>query len=416
MRSSAVSSSTGYHPSPLGRRALAWRILLAAALSVTGVAQLFIDVQHRHPLEVVLNLVGGAVAWIAVFFRRRWPLAVAIITGCVGVVAPLAGGPTLWALFSLATTRRWRHYIIASAIVLPLTLAAAVLPDGISDIVAITDEAGSPVESTSAILVTLALLVLVSVGPYALVAAWGGSVGNRRELLWSLQERAREAEADRDQRMQRARVTERQRIAREMHDGLAHRISQISLHAGALAYSSEQSATADDTVAQSATVIQETSHQALEELREVLGVLRDDSDDDPNRPLPTGRDLETLVAESKASGMKVSIDLDCAVTAALSTTLGRSVHRIVQECLTNAGKHAPGAPVSVTVGGRPGEEVTVRVSNPVPLSPPLSGPAIHGGGYGLVGLQERVELLDGTWSVTAEAGRFVVHARIPWSG
>ncbi len=420
MNTPAESGPTGYHPPPLGKRALAWRIVLAVLLSLFGVAQLFIGLRPDLIGQWVLNLVGGVIAWVAVFFRRRWPLAVAIICGCAAAVSALAAGPGLWALFSLATTRRWRHYLTASIITVTLALAVSLAPTGIEDLVAITDEAGAPVLSTSAILASLALLVVLSVGPYALVAAWGGSVGNRRELLWSLRERARQAEEDRDQRMERARVMERQRIAREMHDGLAHRISQISLHAGALSYSAAQSSPASgteqsDAVVRSATIVQEASHQALEELREVLGVLRGDSEDDPNRPLPTGRDLEALVTDARTADMVVDVDLDCTVTAGLSATLGRTVHRIVQESLTNAAKHAPGAPVSVEVTGQVGEHVTVRVSNPMPLSPPVSGPAAHGGGYGHVGLQERVELLDGTWSVTDGPGRFVVRARIPWA-
>src|SRR5690606_24426582 len=143
MRPPAESSATGYHPPALGKRALGWRILLAAFLSLTGVVQLVLEANDGAVVATVLNLVGGTVAWVAVFFRRRWPLLIAIVCGCAGVVSGLAGGPALWALFSLATTRRWRHYVVASVVVIPLILAAALLPEGMTELIAITDEAGS---------------------------------------------------------------------------------------------------------------------------------------------------------------------------------------------------------------------------------------------------------------------------------
>lgn len=379
------------------------------------------------PAQTVLTVVGGITGWTAIWFRRRHPFLVAIICGGAAAVSALAFGPVMWALFSLATTRRWRQYAVASLLSVLAIVASGFIDDPTGRFLLITDESGAPVTTSSAIAVTVVVLLLVGVGPYVLVAAWGGQVGNRRELLWSLRERAHQAEEERDLRAAQARVHERQRIAREMHDGLAHRISQISLHAGALAYSGR---TDPDTVTQSATVVQEAAHQALEELRGVLGVLRDDATPTSDRPLPTGADIEQLVAEVGEAGLDVDLDLDCGIVRAMPAGIGRAAYRIVQEGLTNVMKHAAGTPASVIVGGRVGDHVLVRVSNPIRLPAPRPpdpdraeaqlDPAgerpDRGSGYGLVGLQERVELLGGRWRLDRGAGQFVIEARLPWTG
>jgi signal transduction histidine kinase len=195
-----------------------------------------------------------------------------------------------------------------------------------------------------------------------------------------------------------------------MHDVLAHRISLLSLHAGALEIRPDASA---DEVAGAAGVIRASAHQALQDLREVIGVLRADTgqESDPERPQPTIADLPALADESRAAGMRVRLELAVAAGDVPALT-GRTAYRIVQEALTNARKHAPGAAVTVAIGGAPSAGLTVAVSNPWPVSPPA---AIPGTGTGLIGLAERTTLAGGRLTHgRTESGDFTLTAWLPW--
>ncbi len=212
--------------------------------------------------------------------------------------------------------------------------------------------------------------------------------------------------------MQEAQRAERDRIAREMHDVLAHRISLLSLHAGALEYN--PNATPEE-IARAAQVIRISARDAQEELREVIGVLRADVAEQPlAAPQPTIADLPALVEESRRAGMSVA--LECAIGGdELPQTLGRTVYRLVQEALTNARKHAPGQLVTIEVAGEPGASVRVIVSNRPPVGAGESvrrrHPAQVGSGTGLIGLGERVTLAGGTLEHGSLPGR-----RLPVDG
>src|SRR5262249_43002929 len=148
--------------------------------------------------------------------------------------------------------------------------------------------------------VELLVVVVITVA----VLGWGAYIGSRRELIWSFKNRAERAEAEQELRTAQARANERARIAREMHDVLAHRISQVSIHAGALA-----SRTALDAAQMraSATIIQDTAPQALADLRSVLGVLRAPETGRPlEPPQPTYADLVSLVDAVRAAGLEVT--------------------------------------------------------------------------------------------------------------
>ena len=134
----------------------------------------------------------------------------------------------------------------------------------------------------------------------------GMYIGSRRELLWTLRDRAERAEAEQALRVEQGQLNERARIAREMHDVLGHRISLIAMHAGALAYRTDL--TPAETH-QTAELIQATSHEALTDLRQVLGVLREgDPSGSVDRPQPTFGDLSALVLESERAGMRIQYD------------------------------------------------------------------------------------------------------------
>ena len=181
----------------------------------------------------------------------------------------------------------------------------------------------------------------------AVVVGWGLFVRARREVIFSLRERAARLEAEQRLRVEQARDAERRRIAREMHDVLAHRVSLLTLHAGALEFRPDAS---PEEVAEAAGVIRATAHAALEDLRGVIGVLRDgEGGDGPEPPQPTLADIPALVEESRAAGMKV----ECSIgepPGPVPDALGRTAYRVVQEGLTNARKHAPAAAVAVHVG------------------------------------------------------------------
>jgi signal transduction histidine kinase len=256
--------------------------------------------------------------------------------------------------------------------------------------------------------------LVLNAAVYAGVLAWALFVRARRQLLSSLRERAERAEAEQQMLAERARQAERVRIAREMHDVLGHRVSLIALQAGGL----EVRPGLPADVAQAAGVIRATARQALAELRQVIGMLRDNAEsssapdiDVPPAPLPTLADIPRLVEDSRRAGARVSLDMSVASDATPPGPLGRDAYRIVQEGLTNVHKHVVGGAASVTVQGCPGAGLHVTVSNPLP------GPgfAYRAGGSGLIGLAERVALAGGNLKHgPTEDGRFVVDAVLTW--
>jgi signal transduction histidine kinase len=158
-------------------------------------------------------------------------------------------------------------------------------------------------------------------------------------------------------------------------------------------------------------------HQALDELREVIGVLRDDSLPDiaaASRPLPGIADLPELIGESRAAGMRVETGGAAWPAAGLPDVAGRTAYRVVQEGLTNARKHAPGQPVTVTLGGGPGAGLDVSLVNAAGGA--SAGPAfpVPGSGTGLIGLTERLELAGGRLDWRNSDGEFRLRAWLPW--
>jgi signal transduction histidine kinase len=195
-----------------------------------------------------------------------------------------------------------------------------------------------------------------------------------------------------------------------MHDVLAHRISLVSMHAGALSYRTDLGA---EEVSRSAAVIHENAHQALTDLRQVLGVLREDEGTTSvHTPQPSFEDVHQLVHEAVRAGMNVDLHVGVADDRRMPEQVGRTVYRIVQEALTNARKHAPGTKVTVTVTGDVEDGVTVEVVNPMPLR--RMAPAAPGAGLGLVGLAERAELAGGRLHHLREGRNFMLAGWLPW--
>ncbi|MFD8551167.1 sensor histidine kinase [Streptomyces fradiae] len=277
---------------------------------------------------------------------------------------------------------------------------------------------GAVAAGVLAVLLMPSLLVHATVFVGALVAGamlpWfaGRFWWQYRELVRAGWERA--AHLEREQRLvaEQARLRERARIAQDMHDLLGHELSLIALSAGALQLSpdltDEQRAAARD--------IRSRAGAAVERLGEVVGLLREE--DAAPEPTPGGggapdAGLAELVASAAASGLAVELAVEGAAPAGagLPPAVGRAVHRVVREALTNAARHAPGAPVTVRlVHGGEGTEVRV-VNGPPARGRPGAAPS--GGGRGLVGLDERVRLAGGTFRHGPYDGGFAVTATLP---
>jgi signal transduction histidine kinase len=326
-----------------------------------------------------------------IWFRRRWPVGVALATVPSLILSLSAGVASLIAVFNVSFRRRPAVALIMAgvhqvAIVGYYLLWVSTYPFWAVWLWALTENAA-----------------LVALGMY---------LRARRQLLESLRERAEQAEATQHLLAEQARQAERARIAQEMHDVLAHRVSMMALQAGGLEVRPDLPAA---EVRQTAGLIRSTARQALEELRGVIGVLRDSgSDEAPRAPQPSLPDIARLVEDSRRAGINVQLDMRVETPDAAPAALGRDTYRIVREALTNVSKHAGGAAATVSVSGRPGDGLRVTVRNRLPPRP-AAGVPLPGAGLGLVGLAERVALSGGTLSHgPSPNGDFVVDAALRW--
>ena len=341
---------------------------------------------------LVADFIAGSLLCLGLWGRRRWPVPLAILAALLTTFSAAAGAAAGVLLFTVSVHRR------AS---LALAIAGLHLAAGVAFVwIRPNPQVAFWVQAV----ITLPIV--------AAVVAWGMYVRARRQLLDSLRERARRAEAEQQLRLEQARYLERARIAREMHDVLAHRISLVSLHAGALEFRVDA---APEEIARSAGVIRASAHQALQDLREILGVLRSDGDQEVTpAPLPELADVPRLVAESRRAGMRIALDCTAVELAAVPVGIGRTGYRVVQEGLTNARKHAPGVEATILVSGGQGAGLEIEVRNRWPTGPPAR-PVIPGAGQGLIGLRERTVIAGGRLEHgRTRAGDFRLAAWLPW--
>ncbi|CAL9599412.1 histidine kinase [Streptomyces sp. enrichment culture] len=374
------------------RTARDWLVDFSCFLLAVGVGLLAADALPAEDLPAPVAALDqwlGALSCAAVWLRRRWPVGLAVAMVPVGFLSVTAGGAVLISVFTLAVHRPFRYVAWVGGVSMALQPLYYWLRP----------------EPTLPYPVAVAFAVLLTV----VVGSCGLLVRSKRQLMLSLRDRARRAETEAQLRAERAQRLAREAIAREMHDVLAHRLTLLSVHAGALEFRPDAPR---DEIARAAGVIRESAHDALQDLREIIGVLRAGEPDDAGRPQPTLAALDTLVAESREAGMKVTLAQQVTDPAEVPASLGRTAYRIAQECLTNARKHAPGAEVTVTVTGAPGDGLTVTVRNPAPDG---DVPPVPGSGQGLIGLTERATLAGGHLhhGPTAEGG-FEVRAWLPW--
>ncbi len=347
---------------------------------------------------IALDLALGLVSLALLSLRRRHPLAVACTVVALLSVSAASFGPALVAIVSMGTWRR-RPWAV---------LTGGVFLTGLLVVIVLDLPTRAPDETPWQVVASVVLGPVV----YGAAAVTGFYIGARRELAANRVEQALAAEREQALVADTVREAERTRIAREMHDVLAHRISLVALHAGALVYRDDLTRA---QTAETAATIQTNAQLALTELRQVLGVLRPgDGAHDVEAPQPTLAELPALLADSREAGTEVTLDtsqLDGTLDQ-VPTTLSRNAFRVVQEALTNARKHAPSAPVRVALSGAPGEELEVEVVNPMAVR---SGAALPSAGVGLAGLTERAVLAGGTLEHGPQSdGSFRVRARLPW--
>ncbi|WP_433797555.1 sensor histidine kinase [Actinoplanes sp. CA-252034] len=340
---------------------------------------------------VLTDAVVGAIAAVGLWWRRRF---LAVLAVCLVLLTTFSLTSAVTGLIVVFTVGVHRRFAVLAGYAAAVLAANAVFPLLRPDSAVGYAEAFGWGATTTVI-----------------AALWGMLVRGRRQLIVTWRDRAERAEAEQRLRVAQARVLERTRIAREMHDVLAHRISLLSLHAGALEF---RPGAPPEEIAGAAAVVRSSAHQALQDLRAVIGVLRTGQPEDeqtPERPQPTLSALPALADESRSAGIRVRLEIAPAPETVPAAT-GRAAYRIVQEGLTNARKHAPGVAVRVAVGGVAGDGLTIEVRNPIPVTVPAR--PIPGTGMGLIGLTERAHLAGGRLDHGRVDDDFVLTAWLPW--
>jgi signal transduction histidine kinase len=397
----------------MGRRVLGVvATVVAVAVSLVSSVYVFGADGHLpgdeslHPSVLSsFSFVAAIAAAVLLCWRHRWPVLVTGIALVPSLVLTADAMAALIALAALAAARRDRMLWLGGALVYAAT-ALALWRDASWD--PYVTVAGKWMSTETAVGKIVGVAVTAAV-----LTAIPLTVGILRGTRADLRQRE---QRERELRDEVTRQEERSRIAHEMHDVLGHRLSLLSLQAGALEVSASPAA------GEVARTVRTTARQSLEDLRQVIGVLRDGRefltpDGAPSRPAPSLADLTTLVSETRQAGAPVNLMvlLDQASTAPAPLCL--AVYRIVQESLTNVLRHAPGAAADVTVRGGPGAGVALEIVNPLAVADPSPGSGSgSGSGTGLTGISERVTALGGTVSIgPTREHTFAVRAWLPWN-
>jgi signal transduction histidine kinase len=345
----------------------------------------------------------GVAASLALWWRRRFATSLTLVLLVLSAWLLTVGGASVIALFTAAVHRKTRPVALLTGLAVVCTLIQYRV---------------QPLDPDTSLSYWLA--VVINSLLLVLAVGWGMAIRARRQLVVSLAERAHRAETEQELRVGQARMRERERIAREMHDMLAHRLSLLSMHAGALEFRPDMP---HEELSRVAGVIRATAHQSLLDLREVIYVLREPDEGDDDLPLRkhTLGDLPELVDETRQTGTEVRYDERLADAEEAPAQLASTVYRILQEGLTNTRKHAPGSAVRVQVHGGPEGGVTLEMVNPVAdhrprpdRLDPMAAP-VPGSGSGLAGLVERASLAGGRLEHgRTTGGEFRLWAWLPW--
>ncbi|MCG8971290.1 sensor histidine kinase [Streptomyces sp. CL12-4] len=383
----------GAHPSALDAA-------LAAAVLACMVAGSFADphgpdgvtwgVRTPDPFSLLLMVLGAA----ALVLRRRAPLAVLVFTGCLSIVECVTGDPrapvvmsAVVALYTVAATTdrstTWRVGLLTMTVLTGVAMLAGPLPWYAQD--------------------NLAVFAWTGIGATA-----GDAVRSRRAFVRAIRERAEKAERTREEEARRRVAEERLRIARDLHDVVAHHIALVNVQAGVAAHVMDKR---PDQAKEALAHVREASRSALNELRATVGLLRQSDDPKaPTEPAPGLDRLDELVATFHHAGLHIEVARADQGTT-LPTAVDLAAYRIIQEALTNVQKHAgPQAKAEVSiVRVGPNIEVTVLDDGAGGTDAPADG-----GGHGLLGMRERVTAVRGTLTTGPRyGGGFRVHAILP---
>lgn len=351
---------------------------------------------------ILLGLVGVAAA-VALVWRHKWPVWISLGISALTIALPLDAITPLFALYAvvLALSGRW---LWACLVLTTAAEFASVWRDGTGtqvsswarDMFSIDDGTHFP---WWLVVVEVVFFVAIAVGPAMLVRS-------RKALRASKVNEDRSETKLRAMGAEVARQAERERIAREVHDALGHRLSLLSLHAAGLELASD-----DPKLARSAALVREGAQESMADLRSLLAVLRQAGDPDISKALPTLVDLPQLIDDSLAAGSPVVAGVFLDRGAELHEQVSRSAYRITQELLTNARRHAPGATVRLQIDGGPERGVQISTANRKP------DPTDHviRPGNGLTGVHERVQQAGGeSWVWVDDDGAFRTLVRLPW--
>lgn len=358
--------------------------VLPVAFGAVGTAEMV--VQGYGPLWASIGTYW--LACVALVFRRRYPLAMPLAVAAAQVLAALLG-------VELDAPASWILPVAFAAFA--VGLHAPRVPAGLASLGAALVVMMLTLELLADFSPDLIFGLVFTVGPWSLGYVLRRALERSRELA---------AEAERARHVvQLAAAAERERIARELHDVLAHSLSVMVVQASL----AEDLVRADpDGAVAAARQVQQSGRDALAETAHLLRLIRDDKDELGLRPQRSLADLPELVAEFRRLGVAVELSVDIGV-GPLPAAVELSSYRIVQEALTNALKYAPGSPVAVSVRLRSGT-IEIRVSN----GRSVTVEQALGGGHGLVGVQERVSLFGGTLRAEPTTdGGFVLEATLP---
>ncbi|WP_232254069.1 sensor histidine kinase [Brevibacterium casei] len=393
--------------------------------------------------------------WATVFVRQRWPW----VPFLAGLAPALLWGDCLLLLigtFHLIARGSRRSAIIASVTGTVVVIGSMVRhclspadlnPFGFFVVAPMGQQSGPGQAAPPADSILAANLVTLFIGTIALGLSLGlGYLIRRTQRMRAVEARAdREAQRNESLSAELARQSERELLARELHDTLSHRLSVISLHSGALELGSKDGA----DVASTASALRQEAHASLEDLRELVGGVREGTlagagphkEQSTPPSLASMRSIPQLITSVQATGTIVRPSIIIQDVESASTSFDRAVYRIVQESLTNAMKHAPGAPVTVEVSVSADRGGHLIIVNPAPVPSPRHGhrdtgaevlparpsapPFSRGGapasrplstsgsGSGLEGIRERAVMLDGEAHIGIRDGDFVVEVILP---
>ncbi|MEW2806506.1 sensor histidine kinase [Streptomyces massasporeus] len=379
---------------------LAMDAVLAAAVLVCMVAGSFVEPRHRDSVNWVLrtpdllSLLLMTLGAAALVFRRRAPMAVLGLTGTLSVIESVTGDPrtpvamsAVIALYTVASTTdrptTWRVGLLTMTVLTGAAMAAGPLPWYAQE--------------------NLGIFAWTGIGATA-----GDAVRSRRAFVQAIRERAERAERTREEEARRRVAEERLRIARDLHDVVAHHIALVNVQAGVAAHVMDKR---PDQAKEALAHVREASRSALNELRATVGLLRQSGDPEaPTEPAPGLDRLDELTGTFRSAGLHVEV-----ARADQGTTLPAAVdlaaYRIIQEALTNVQKHAgPQAKAEVSVV-HVGPNVEITVLDDGSGENETQGSC---GGHGLLGMRERVSALRGTLTTGPRyGGGFRVHAILP---